>query len=178
MTVDRVAFAAALGLRPVIAGARWTAGRRASRCSTRVRAARSCGRSTSASDAAAAAAATAQADWAAREPRARAAALFALADAAEAHADRLARLEAIDSASRSSEASAGSYRLPHSSYQSREPVGVVAALSPWNYPFALAIWKVLPALAAGNAVVSKPSPETLPGREPCVRAARAARSGR
>ena len=46
------------------------------------------------------------------------------------------------------------------SYQRREPVGIVAALSPWNYPFALAIWKIIPALAAGNTVVLKPSPET------------------
>jgi gamma-glutamyl-gamma-aminobutyraldehyde dehydrogenase len=39
----------------------------------------------------------------------------------------------------------------------REPIGVVAALSPWNYPLLMAIWKVAPALAAGNCVVLKPA---------------------
>ena len=42
----------------------------------------------------------------------------------------------------------------------REPVGVVACIVPWNYPLLLAAWKVAPALAAGNAVVLKPSEET------------------
>jgi acyl-CoA reductase-like NAD-dependent aldehyde dehydrogenase len=39
----------------------------------------------------------------------------------------------------------------------REPVGVVAAITPWNYPLAMAIWKLAPALASGNTVVLKPS---------------------
>src|SRR3712207_3017891 len=42
----------------------------------------------------------------------------------------------------------------------KEPVGVVACIVPWNYPLLLAAWKVAPALAAGNAVVLKPSEET------------------
>jgi acyl-CoA reductase-like NAD-dependent aldehyde dehydrogenase len=42
----------------------------------------------------------------------------------------------------------------------REPVGVVACIVPWNYPLLLAAWKVAPALAAGNAVILKPSEET------------------
>lgn len=42
----------------------------------------------------------------------------------------------------------------------REPVGVVAAITPWNYPQALAMMKIAPALAAGCTVVLKPSPET------------------
>jgi acyl-CoA reductase-like NAD-dependent aldehyde dehydrogenase len=42
----------------------------------------------------------------------------------------------------------------------RVPVGVVAALSPWNYPVLLSWWKVVPALLAGNTVVLKPSPLT------------------
>lgn len=42
----------------------------------------------------------------------------------------------------------------------RRPLGVVAAITPWNYPFALAAWKVAPALLAGNTVVLKPSPFT------------------
>jgi acyl-CoA reductase-like NAD-dependent aldehyde dehydrogenase len=135
-------------------------------------------------DEAVAAARGAQAAWAGLEPRARGAALFALADLVEREAERFARVEAADvgkpvgmtppeiasaidkirfyaGASRLlSGSSAGSYRLPYMSYQRREPVGIVAALSPWNYPFALAIWKIIPALAAGNTVVLKPSPET------------------
>jgi betaine-aldehyde dehydrogenase len=42
----------------------------------------------------------------------------------------------------------------------REPVGVVASVAPWNYPFMMLAWKIGPALAAGNTVVFKPSPET------------------
>lgn len=42
-------------------------------------------------------------------------------------------------------------------YVLREPIGVVAAISPWNYPMLMAIWKVAPALAAGNTVVLKPA---------------------
>lgn len=45
-------------------------------------------------------------------------------------------------------------------YTSREPVGVVAAVVPWNFPLAIALWKVAPALAAGCTVVLKPSEET------------------
>ena len=42
-------------------------------------------------------------------------------------------------------------------YVLREPIGVVGAISPWNYPLLMAVWKVAPALAAGNTVVLKPS---------------------
>src|SRR5215210_9576001 len=42
----------------------------------------------------------------------------------------------------------------------KEPVGTVACIVPWNYPLLLAAWKVAPALAAGNAVLLKPSEET------------------
>ncbi len=42
----------------------------------------------------------------------------------------------------------------------RKPVGVVAAITPWNYPLMLAMWKIAPALLAGNTVVLKPSPYT------------------
>lgn len=45
-------------------------------------------------------------------------------------------------------------------YTRREPVGVVAAITPWNFPMVLAMWKIAPALAAGCAVVLKPAPET------------------
>jgi len=43
----------------------------------------------------------------------------------------------------------------------KEPIGVVGAILPWNYPLLLWSWKAAPALAAGNAVISKPSPETM-----------------
>ena len=48
----------------------------------------------------------------------------------------------------------------HHVYSRREPVGVVAAITPWNFPLVLAVWKVAPALAAGCAVIIKPAPET------------------
>ena len=41
-------------------------------------------------------------------------------------------------------------------YTLREPVGVVAAIVPWNFPLLLAAWKVAPALACGNTVISSP----------------------
>ena len=76
--------------------------------------------------------------------------------------------------------SAGEYFEGHTSYVRREPIGVVAQVAPWNYPFLMAIWKIGPALAAGNTVVLKPSDTTpestlvlakpgqgdLPGRRP------------
>ena len=49
---------------------------------------------------------------------------------------------------------------PFLNYTLREPVGVVAAIVPWNFPLLLASWKVAPALATGNTVVLKPSPWT------------------
>src|SRR5699024_5417951 len=42
----------------------------------------------------------------------------------------------------------------------REPLGVIAQVAPWNYPFMMAVWKVIPAIAAGNTVVLKPSDTT------------------
>ena len=42
----------------------------------------------------------------------------------------------------------------------REPIGVVGQIAPWNYPLMMAIWKIGPALAAGNTVVLKPSEQT------------------
>ena len=52
---------------------------------------------------------------------------------------------------------AGEYMRGYTSMIRREPVGVVASIAPWNYPLMMAIWKIGPALAAGNAVVLKPS---------------------
>jgi 1-pyrroline dehydrogenase len=52
---------------------------------------------------------------------------------------------------------AGEYVNTHTSMIRREPVGVIGQVAPWNYPLMMAIWKLCPALAAGNAVVLKPS---------------------
>ncbi|WP_448072517.1 gamma-aminobutyraldehyde dehydrogenase [Georgenia yuyongxinii] len=52
------------------------------------------------------------------------------------------------------------YLAGHTSYVRREPVGVVAQVTPWNYPLMMAIWKIGPALAAGNTIVLKPSDTT------------------
>src|SRR5262249_58043601 len=56
--------------------------------------------------------------------------------------------------------SAGEYMQGHTSWIRREPIGVVAQVTPWNYPLMMAVWKVAPALAAGNTVVLKPSDTT------------------
>jgi betaine-aldehyde dehydrogenase len=56
--------------------------------------------------------------------------------------------------------SAGEYMEGHTSWIRREPVGVVGQVTPWNYPMMMAIWKFVPAIAAGNTVVIKPSDTT------------------
>ncbi len=56
--------------------------------------------------------------------------------------------------------SAGEYLAGHTSYVRREPIGVCAQVTPWNYPLMMAVWKIAPALAAGNTVVLKPSDTT------------------
>jgi betaine-aldehyde dehydrogenase len=56
--------------------------------------------------------------------------------------------------------SAGEYLRGHTSMVRREPIGVCAQVTPWNYPMMMAIWKLAPALAAGNTVVLKPSDTT------------------
>ncbi len=56
--------------------------------------------------------------------------------------------------------SAGEYMAGHTSYIRREPIGVVGQVTPWNYPLMMGIWKIAPALAAGNCVVLKPSDTT------------------
>ena len=76
----------------------------------------------------------------------------------------------------------------HFVYTLREPVGVVAAIVPWNFPLLLAAWKVAPALACGNTVVLKPASQTpltaialgeiaIGGRIPAGRAQHPHRSG-
>ncbi|HLI89614.1 MAG TPA: gamma-aminobutyraldehyde dehydrogenase [Ktedonobacteraceae bacterium] len=123
--------------------------------------------------------------WSGLPHGARAAILEKLASLVEEHAGELAELESQDTgkpiklardsdipfaadnlhffagAARHLAGSAASeYSGAHTSIIRREPVGVVASVAPWNYPFMMAAWKIGPALAAGNTVVFKPSPET------------------
>ena len=123
--------------------------------------------------------------WSKLPHGARATALEKLAMAIEAHAAELAELESQDAgkpiklardsdipfaidnlhffagaARHLSGLAASDYTGGHTSIIRREPVGVVASLAPWNYPFMMAAWKIGPALAAGNTVILKPSVET------------------
>lgn len=122
--------------------------------------------------------------WFETTPGERAQMLFALADAMEENAEELARLESenvgkpislareelpfmIDNlrffagAGRVLEGKAtGEYLRGYTSMVRREPVGVVGQIAPWNYPLHMSIWKLGPALAAGNTVVLKPSEQT------------------
>jgi betaine-aldehyde dehydrogenase len=137
-------------------------------------------------DRAASAASAAFDGWSTTTPGERALALIKLADAIEEHADELAELEAdnagkpihafrddeipfmVDNlrffagAARCLEGkSAGEYVSGYTSIIRREPVGVIGQIAPWNYPLMMAVWKIGPALAAGNTVVLKPA-ETTP----------------
>ncbi len=56
--------------------------------------------------------------------------------------------------------SAGEYMAGHTSFVRREPIGVCAQVTPWNYPMMMAVWKWAPAIAAGNTVVLKPADTT------------------
>src|SRR5712692_9744017 len=110
--------------------------------------------------------------WSGLPHGARAAALEKLAMAVEAHKPiKLARdsdipfsidnLHFFAGAARNLAGTATSeYSGGHTSIIRREPIGVVASLAPWNYPFMMAAWKIGPALAAGNTVVIMPSVET------------------
>lgn len=137
-------------------------------------------------DRAYAAAARAFQTWRDATPSDRQRALLHIADAIEARADELVRLEGENTgkphaltaseeippmvdqlrffagAARVLEGrAAGEYMAGHTSWVRREPVGVVGQVTPWNYPLMMAVWKIGPALAAGNTVVLKPS-ETTP----------------
>ncbi|HSF99215.1 MAG TPA: gamma-aminobutyraldehyde dehydrogenase, partial [Ornithinibacter sp.] len=136
-------------------------------------------------DAAYAAADTAFAEWGRTTPSERQLALLKLADAIEARADDLIALESENTgkiraltaseeippmvdqlrffagAARVLEGkAAGEYMKGHTSWIRREPIGVVGQVTPWNYPLLMAVWKIAPALAAGNTVVLKPSDTT------------------
>ena len=133
-------------------------------------------------DAAVRAARSAYADWSTAAPVERSEALRALADrmqlrseeyvAAEtAQAGKPLRLSrefdvpgSIDNAAffsgvaRSLEGKASAeWDGEHTSIIRREPLGVVGSIAPWNYPLQMAMWKVLPAIAAGNTIVLKPA---------------------
>jgi betaine-aldehyde dehydrogenase len=136
-------------------------------------------------DAACQAAATAFETWRDSTPSERSLALFRLADAIETRADDLLDAEVQNTgkprqltaeeeippmvdqirffagAARCLEGrSAGEYMAGHTSYIRREPIGVCAQVTPWNYPMMMAVWKFAPALAAGNTIVLKPSDTT------------------
>lgn len=136
-------------------------------------------------DAAYAAAAAAFPLWRDTTPADRQLALFRIADEMQARAEEFADLESKDTgkpraalvadeimqsvdqlrffagAARSLEGrSAGEYLAGHTSFVRREPIGVIGQVTPWNYPLNMAVWKIAPALAAGNTVVLKPAEST------------------
>jgi betaine-aldehyde dehydrogenase len=126
------------------------------------------------------------AGWSQTTPAQRARALLALAEEIEEHGAEIARLEALNAgkpiaavtndeipvmadnlrffagAARCLEGrAAGEYMEGYTSFTRREAVGVIGQITPWNYPLMMAIWKIAPALAAGNTIVLKPA-ETTP----------------
>ncbi len=123
--------------------------------------------------------------WSQTTPAERSLALLSLAGALEEHGEEVARLEALNAgkpieavsrdelpvmadnlrffagAARCLEGrAAGEYMRGYTSFVRREAVGVVGQITPWNYPLMMAIWKIAPALAAGNTVVLKPADTT------------------
>lgn len=123
--------------------------------------------------------------WSRLAPAARAATLERFAALIEANIPELANLESMDTGkpiklARDSDlpfaadnmhffagaarhlhgVGATEYTGAHTSVIRREPIGVVASVAPWNYPIMMAAWKMGPALAAGNTVIFKTSPET------------------
>jgi betaine-aldehyde dehydrogenase len=123
--------------------------------------------------------------WRDTTPSERQRALLRLADAVEEHAEELVALESRNTgkptgltaseeippmvdqirffagAARTLEGrAAAEYMAGHTSWVRREPIGVVGQITPWNYPMMMAVWKIGPALAAGNTIVLKPSDTT------------------
>ena len=127
------------------------------------------------------AATAAFAGWRLSTPAQRSTALMELAELLMANTEELARLESANvgkplaaaleenevsadnlrffaAAARTLEGrAAGEYTEGYTSMLRREPVGVVGQIAPWNYPLQMGVWKIGPALAAGNAIVLKPS---------------------
>ena len=64
--------------------------------------------------------------------------------------------------------STGEYMRGYTSMIRREPIGVVGGIAPWNYPLMMAVWKLAPALAAGNVQVLKPSEQTGSSSRACA----------
>jgi aminobutyraldehyde dehydrogenase len=130
------------------------------------------------------AAAKALPDWLDKTPKDRMELLLKLADVMEEHGEELARLESVNvgkpmwiardeipfsadclrffaGAARNLEGkSAAEYVAGYTSFLRREPLGIVVGITPWNYPLMMAIWKLGPALAAGNVQVLKPAEQT------------------
>jgi len=127
------------------------------------------------------AAQVALAEWRQTTPGERSTALLAMADLLDEHTEELAQLESANvgkpivaareenpissdnlrffaGAARCLEGRpTGEYTRGYTSMMRREPVGVVGQIAPWNYPLQMAVWKIGPALAAGNTIVLKPS---------------------
>ncbi|HMJ00431.1 MAG TPA: gamma-aminobutyraldehyde dehydrogenase [Gaiellaceae bacterium] len=123
-------------------------------------------------------------EWLETTPGERAEMLLKLADALDANTEELAQLESQNvgkplpaardelpvasdnvrffaGAARTMEGrAAGEYMRGYTSMIRREPVGIVGQIAPWNYPLMMAVWKIAPALAAGNVIVLKPSEQT------------------
>ncbi|WP_030906238.1 aminobutyraldehyde dehydrogenase [Streptosporangium amethystogenes] len=124
-------------------------------------------------------------EWSEATPAERARVLLRFADLVEADAEELTRLEVAETgkpaavfrdgelpfaadnlrffagAARSLDGTgAGVLSSGYTSLLVRRPVGVVGSIAPWNFPLVMAVWKIGPALAAGNAVVIKPAPQT------------------
>jgi betaine-aldehyde dehydrogenase len=125
-------------------------------------------------------------EWSTKPPMERSAALLKIADLIEERGDEIADLESADAgkprnavledevpvmadnlrffagAARCLEGrAAGEYMEGHTSFIRREAIGVIGQITPWNYPLMMAVWKIGPALGAGNTVVLKPA-ETTP----------------
>ena len=136
-------------------------------------------------DSALSAASKAFIEWRETTPAERQRALIKIADALEARGDELIAIEVENTgkpisltaseevppmldqirffagAARNLEGkSAGEYMRGMTSFIRREPIGVCAQVTPWNYPMMMAVWKWAPAIAAGNTVVLKPSDTT------------------
>ncbi len=136
-------------------------------------------------DAAYTSAAKAFEEWGQTTPSERQQALLKFADAIEARAEEFIKLESENTgkphaltaseelppmvdqlrffagAARVLEGKASTeYMSGHTSWVRREPIGVVGQVTPWNYPMMMAVWKIGPALAAGNTIVLKPSDTT------------------
>ncbi len=124
-------------------------------------------------------------EWRDMDSQTRGDILLKIADLIEEHAAELSMLDTIDNGKPLREAEgdisdgshcfkyyAGLIKAPYGgvydvndgfgkmhSYTVHEPVGVCAQITPWNYPFLMSVWKLAPALAAGNSIVFKPSPK-------------------